>query len=352
MVLKCLALAIFLGFVTASVTSQDLPPAPGRFVNVGGHRMHFACAGAGSLTVVVENGLGDFSTDWSLVQPLVAAFTRICTYDRAGYAWSEPGPMPRTFDQLNVELHEGLKLLGEHGPFVLVGHSYGGLVIRHYAQIFPDDFSGMVLVETIHEDQRIPMGPAHAGLIRDDAKGRVIPAPRLAIRPEEKSVKAVPPSTEPLDPLRAKLSKQNQLVDSWAAAQPALEAAENSQKEWSAEYLAVMHNTPQKRILRNIPLIVLTRAQGGYDDRLGVPGVELEAERLHTQKLPADLSTNSVQLIVPSGHEMHLEVPEVVASAIHRVVLAVRTHQPLRQFQKLKIVGARLAQFVQSWRAP
>jgi hypothetical protein len=84
---------------------------------MGGHQIHFLCSGAGSpIVVVVEVGLGDFSTDWSLVQSQVAAFSRICVYDRAGYIWSEPGPMPRTYSQLNLEPHEGLKALGEREP--------------------------------------------------------------------------------------------------------------------------------------------------------------------------------------------------------------------------------------------
>src|SRR5262245_28848370 len=79
-------------------------PAPGKLVDLGGHRLHVWCTGKGSPTVVVENGLGDFSFDWVLVQRKVESFARICTYDRGGYAWSDPGPKPRSYDQLNLEL--------------------------------------------------------------------------------------------------------------------------------------------------------------------------------------------------------------------------------------------------------
>lgn len=321
-------LTVLLALNTSSANPQSAPPPPGTLINVGGHRMHFLCVGSGSPAVVVESGLGDFSTDWSLVVSRVASFTRICVYDRAGYAWSEPGPLPRTFDQLNLELHEGLKILGEHGPFVLVGHSFGGPVIRHYASLYPSDVAGMVLVDTVQEDQRIPMGP-HAARIRDSATGRSILAPRLETHPDEKSAKSAPPSTEPLDPLHLKLSKQNQLIDLWASAQPSLEAAENSQKEWSSESLALMHATPQRGILGAIPLVVLTRARSGYDENLDVPVSQLDEERLRTQRLLTELSSNSIQIIIPSGHQMHLEVPDLVASAIHRAVIAIRTQRPL-----------------------
>jgi pimeloyl-ACP methyl ester carboxylesterase len=118
------AIVLSAGFVLAASTSEPKPP--GRLADLGGHRLHVNCTGKGSPTVVVETGLGDFSFDWVLVQSRVSAFARICTYDRAGYAWSDPGPKPRTFSQLNLELRDALSKLGEPGPFVLVGHSYGG----------------------------------------------------------------------------------------------------------------------------------------------------------------------------------------------------------------------------------
>jgi pimeloyl-ACP methyl ester carboxylesterase len=335
---SCLGLSRFLlafgllasALVAARSRAQTVPRPPGKLVDVGGHRMHVWCSGAGSPVVVVENGLGDFSTDWSLVASRVAGFTRICVYDRAGYAWSEPGPLPRTFDQINLELHEALLKLGEHGPFVLVGHSYGGAVVRNFPVAYPRDVAGLVLVDTIHEDQRIPMGPSHLGLIRDDAKGRAIRKPRLQIEPQEKITKGAPPSTDPLDEDHLKLPKEDQLVDLWAEAQPSLEAAENSQREWSAEYFAKFHSMPQKRIFGGLPLIVLTREKLGYEGDASVPTEQLENERLTTQKKLTELSSNSIQIMVPSGHQMHLEAPDSVAAAIRKIVTAIRTKQALK----------------------
>ena len=154
-----------------------LPP-PGRLVDL---------AGKGSPTVVVENGLGDFPFDWILVQQKVQAFTRICTYDRAGYAWSDPGPKPRTFDQLNLELHDALHRLGERGPYILVGHSFGGGVVRRYAAKYRSEVAGMVLAEIVPEDQRIPMGP-NVARIRDFATGRAIPAPHESIAASDRKL--------------------------------------------------------------------------------------------------------------------------------------------------------------------
>lgn len=325
------ALAIpFALLIRCPIYRAQTPPPPGKLVTVGGHKIHFLCSGASSPTVVVEVGLGDFSTDWSLVQSQVATFSRICVYDRAGYAWSEPGPMPRTYAQLNLELHEGLKALGERGPFILVGHSFGGPVVRHYPLIYPKEVGGIVLVDTVHEDQHIPMGPQHAGMIREFASGRPIPAPRLQIREEEKTTKTAPPSTEPLDDDHKKLSPENQKIDLWASSQPLLEAAENSQRDWSTESMQLLHSKKQKGTLGVIPLIVLTREHGGYQD-MDIPAAQLEHERLSTQQQLTELSSNSLQILVPGGHQMHLEVPDVVASAIRTIVFAIREKRSLKK---------------------
>ena len=113
------------GMVAAQQNKSDSAeiayPPLGKLVDAGGHLLHLNCTGKGSPTVVVENGSGDFSFIWSLVQPSVARFTRICTYDRAGSAWSEPGPNPRTFQQITTELHTALRNAKIKAPYVLVG---------------------------------------------------------------------------------------------------------------------------------------------------------------------------------------------------------------------------------------
>jgi hypothetical protein len=108
---------LLLGLSSLShATDQAAPPPPGKMIDLGGHHLHVHCTGHGSPLVVVETGLGDFSFDWTLVQARVARFTRICTYDRAGYAWSEPGPLPRSFAQINLELHDALKNSARRDP--------------------------------------------------------------------------------------------------------------------------------------------------------------------------------------------------------------------------------------------
>jgi pimeloyl-ACP methyl ester carboxylesterase len=128
----------------------------GRSVDIGGYKLNINCTGQGSPTVILESGLEVPAIGWRLVQPDIAKFTRVCSYDRAGYGWSDPGPMPRTSAQIVRELHTLLQNAGEQPPFVLVGHSFGGTNVRVYNALYPSDVVGMVLAEAGHEDLKLP----------------------------------------------------------------------------------------------------------------------------------------------------------------------------------------------------
>jgi len=307
---------------------SSIPANPGKLIDVGGHRMHLLCSGTGSPTVVVEAGIGDISTDWVFIQTAVSKFTRICTYDRPGYAWSEPGPLPRTYPQINLDLHELLAAAKEHGPFVLVGHSFGGPLVRSYAKIYPNEVAGLLLVDTIHEDQRIPI-MNKAVLLRGDAKGRAFPAPRRTMQPDDPKPQFGPATTAPVEPPLDKLPPTNQKIDQWAVAQPNLRIMAQSELEWSPESLALMAASPQKSSLGARPLIVLTRKDGGYDNNLDVPAAELEQERLSLQNKLVELSANGAHRILPCGHNMHIECPDSLADAIRTVVNSIRTGHKL-----------------------
>ena len=307
----------------------DTLKPPGKLVELSGHRLHVNCSGQGSPTVVVENGLGDFSFDWALVQSRVSQFTRICTYDRAGYAWSDPGPKPRSFAQLNLELRDALAKLGEHGPYVLVGHSYGGPVVRNFALTYPKETAGLVLVDSAFEGQRVPIGGGKTLRLGDGVKGLTPPAPREEMKDSDKpELSGLQPPQDPptLDPLYKALPPTEQAMQLWAQSLPTMEDAENSQRQWSVEYFAKWLATPQGGSLGDLPLIVLTRAEGGFGNNLDVPAAQLENERKEGQAKLAQLSHNSRQIMVRGGHNMELESPEAVSSAIHAVVEAVRRH--------------------------
>ena len=122
-------------------------PPPGRLIDIGGFRLHLHATGPKGRTVVFDAALGGSSISWTYVQPAVAEFARACTYDRGGFGWSDRAPLPRTASRLADELHTLLVRSGESPPFVLVGHSFGGLVARVFAGRYRDVTAGLVLVD-------------------------------------------------------------------------------------------------------------------------------------------------------------------------------------------------------------
>src|SRR5688572_3723581 len=137
----------------AEAADAKVYPPPGQLVDVGGYRLHINCTGTGSPTVVIDAGLGDWSTGWGFVQPEVAKTTRVCTYDRAGWAWSETGPLPRDAAQFAKELHTLLKNANIPGPYLMVGHSLGGLTVRVFVHDYSSEVVGVVLIDSMTPQQ-------------------------------------------------------------------------------------------------------------------------------------------------------------------------------------------------------
>ncbi|MGE5373423.1 MAG: alpha/beta fold hydrolase [Bacteroidota bacterium] len=129
-------------------------PPPGELVDVNGVRLHIHCTGSGGPTVVIDAGLGDWSTSWGgVVQPEVAKTTPVCTYDRAGMGWSEAGLLPRDAAHFARELHTLLQNANVPGPYVMVGHSLGGLPVRVFVHDYPAEVAGVVLIESMTPGQ-------------------------------------------------------------------------------------------------------------------------------------------------------------------------------------------------------
>jgi len=140
--------------IATEIDQREAFPGPGEMVDVGEHLLHLNCLGQGSPTIVLDGGWGYTSVEWSgWVQPEVAEHTRVCAYDRAGMGWSEPGPSPLDATRAASELHTLLQKADEEGPYVLVGHSLVGLYSRVYAERYPEEVAGMVLVDSTHPDQ-------------------------------------------------------------------------------------------------------------------------------------------------------------------------------------------------------
>jgi pimeloyl-ACP methyl ester carboxylesterase len=328
----------------AAIGGQDsvgLAPfsAPGRLIDVGGWRLHLNCtseARSTQPTVILEAGLGDFSVEWSLVQPGVARFARVCSYDRAGDGWSEFGPHPRTFRQIVYELHTLLERARERPPYVLVGHSYGGWLVRLYQSTYPSEVAGMVLVEAGAENPWRMMPDGRLVRSSDLASGQAIPSIRKSnpLRigdipyPALAQIRAGLPdaSRHANDPPRNKLPPEAQRMRTWALGQVGhIVAAVNP---FENEELALLREDRRKSEypLGDIPLIVITR---GLVDETGPDATALEAEHRRDQAAVAVLSRRGKQIIAAhSGHHVQLEEPDLVVSTIQQIIAMAQGRFP------------------------
>src|SRR5215475_7926265 len=186
MIVRLILLLLYL-FRTVNTPAQNATPPPfpppGKLVDIGGWRLHLNCTGeprAAQPTVILEAGLGDFSVEWSLVQPGVAKFARVCSYDRAGDGWSELGPHPRTLRQIVYELHTLLDRAGVKPPLALVGHSYGGWLVRLYASTYPTEVAGLALVEAGADNPRRILPDGKLRRSSDLMTGQPIPSVKVS----------------------------------------------------------------------------------------------------------------------------------------------------------------------------
>jgi pimeloyl-ACP methyl ester carboxylesterase len=321
--LSLAALPFFLGAVAAypQAKSEPEPALPGALVDVGGHRLHLYCTGQGGPTVVLEAGAGDFSFDWSLVRPSLAKVTRVCSYDRAGYAWSEPGPTPRSVRQIVAELRVLLTNARIAPPYVLVGHSLGGLVVRVYAAEHPAQVAGLVLIEATHEDNPIMLN-GKVLLLRSMSRGRQIPPVKMEAPAKDSTpARPQPPPPPTLDPPYDELPPDVQRVRIWAMQAPSYAAARSSEFDYLPEEVAEIHAQRVRGAgsLGDVPLIVLTRKDAPPDH------AARQADLL-------SLSRNSKQeLAATRDHHVQLADPDAVVRAVNDVLAAVRQNIPLKR---------------------
>lgn len=336
------ALLLQSGFVVAqqSTTSRTSQPL-GRLIDIGGYRLHINLTGKGKPTVVLIAGSGDFSFDWSLVQPAVSRFSRVCSYDRAGLAWSDLGPTPRTMRQEAYELHLLLEKAKLKAPFVLVGHSIGGLIARVYAAEYPQEVAGMILVDSTTEDTTLNY-QGKIVRVRDSAAGRPIPAvqtitsspPKPPTEDDRKQAEfnkqifGAPKIESPFD----KLPRNIQTLRLWALNNPKLSAATDD--FWAEELQAMLvarSKTPYQ--LGEIPLVVLIGRKKAGETPQGITAEEwkrLSDEKRKQKTELANLSRNSKVIIAEkSGHHIQLEEPELIVNAIRQVIDSVRKRAKL-----------------------
>jgi pimeloyl-ACP methyl ester carboxylesterase len=292
-------------------------PQIGTSYDIGGRTLNMFCSGSGNPAVIIDTGAGEPGYAWSHIQPELARFTRACWYDRAGTGWSDAGPYPRDSEAIARDLHELVQRAGVAPPYVLAGHSFGGLTARVYSRLYPDDVAGMVLIESAHEGE-----PERAPR---EYRGRT--APRWAWRPLHILLRAgarfgvirLFTETPPLPADTARRTRE-QIV----AALRAFPLA--SAYVWS-EGIVNQRSYAEAHVATppgHWPLLVLTRgAPVSTDPRI------VAWENVWRNELQAGLtrlSTRGSQIIVQnSGHGIPDEAPAAVVDAIRTVVVRARS---------------------------
>ena len=302
-------------------------PQDGRSVALGGDypgtTLNLNCTGTGSPTVILDSGLGLPAATWELVQRDVATFTRVCSYDRAGYGWSSELPMPRTSGAVARELHALLAASRESAPYVLVGHSFGGYNVRVYTSRYPTDVAGLVLVDASQEDAD---GAEPASMKKSDEELRATLIWQRTLAPVLIRI-GVARFVFPAVPL-GKLSEETREKVAYLNLQSKFARAAISELEAFSQSGDEVRATGT---LGNRPLVVLTAGQEPDGAHLQ-KGVSLaEARAFHQvwvndlQVRLARLSTRGRQVIVPdSNHGIPVERPDAVAAAIRDVCGEVR----------------------------
>jgi len=326
-------LVMFLSGVSVLMaqTTNLLQPQPvGRLVDIGGRKLHLDCIGLGNPTVVLVHGTGAFSFDWGLVQPKVGTFGRVCSYDRAGNAWSDPVSTPQTFREMADDLHTLMRNAGETGPFVLVGHSGGGELVRVFAAAWPDDIGGAVLVDTGHPDA---LSIINGRLVRRTAENLIDLQPPVKSGDSAPQPTPVPARVEKIEPPYDKLPLEDQRFRLWAVSNGKVPPSGAKAEVESIQELRAAHERGDA-LFGDKPLVVISRATGGYRPIRGIVSQEqadlMERERIEHNRDLLKLSRSSKAIVADkSGHDIHLDQPELVIESIRAVRDAIRSHSHL-----------------------
>jgi pimeloyl-ACP methyl ester carboxylesterase len=285
-------------------------PMPGRLIDVGGHRLHLSCTGSGSPTVVLEPGAGEMSSTLGWIAPAVARDTRVCVYDRAGRGWSEPADASQDGQQIATDLHTLLQRGQVPGPYVLAGHSFGGLYVLTFAARYPDEVAGMVLIDSTAPASGVPGVASPGDRTSYDVTGRVSALASSSARLglgrlfAKLAASGLPPRSR--DEVSAKMATASSLrstIDEYVHASAAVRQA------------AALTDFADK------PLVVLT-AGSGHD-----------AAWTTAQNHLATLSTDSVHRVIAGATHEALIAEQRDAAATTRAVLdvasSVRSGEPL-----------------------
>jgi pimeloyl-ACP methyl ester carboxylesterase len=284
--------------------------------------MHLHCLGSGAPTVILEAGGGGFAIDWSLVQPEIARATRVCAYDRARYGWSDPSPVAEMPANVVRDLHALLAAAGEKPPYVMVGHSMGGVYVRIFQRRYPDEVAGMVLSDPSHEDDLFTMyqgRPLTIGSLTAEQLRETLPSGDVQVPLRE------PQTGAPFDALpavkyatRVELERRLLAADSSKPVPHAI-VVEAVEGQWAALSELQAAGRASSTVLGNLPVVVLTRGIGSRDG----------LRQAHAA-LASSSSNGRHRIVAGAGHEIHLYQPSAVIAAVLDVLESLRGGLALR----------------------
>jgi pimeloyl-ACP methyl ester carboxylesterase len=297
-------------------------PAPGQLIDIGGYKLHLFCTGTGTPTVLLEAGVGDTSLVWNDIQRELGKSVRTCSYDRGGLGWSDASPLPRDHDNEAAELHRLLERASVPPPYILVGHSYGGDLVRVYAGHFPEQVAGLVLVEASNEDKwsRIPGMLQQWQGYRKDCRKDVWRARFALLRFKH----------DPLSP---------SYPDDVRSVAESLSYMRNAVIANCDEYASLIGSGPLQvgavRSLGNVPLVVISAGKNIFKEDSAIPDRERAgAIWKQTQFEATSLSSRSRQVIASkSGHFVPHDQPALVIEQV------LDTLQQLRQEPRNDRIG-------------
>jgi len=275
---------------------------PGNMYDLGGYDLQMYCTGKGSPTVIIDTGLGSSSMEWLDIQHTIGKNTRICSYDRAGYGWSDGGPGPRDVELLANELHQLLAEAEIDPPYLMVGHSFGGYVVQYFTETHPDAVAGMVLIESSHPEQATRLKALLDSKDNNDES-----------RPRNESINHVMLSQSRGNPM----GTPAQIGEFLNSRRKAL----YSQMDELKHFAESGQQVAAKRPLPEMPLIVISRGQPVWTSAEGGKAAEVEWQQL--QKELSALTRQSERRIAQhSGHNVHQDQPDMVIEAINDVLAA------------------------------
>ncbi len=291
---------------------------PGGLYDVGGYEMHLYCTGHGSPTIVLDSGLGDDFTGWALVQPALSKVTEVCSYDRAGFGWSQSRPGVQDANAISSQLHQLLSVAGVHRPIILMGHSIAGLYLRAYAARFPDELDGLVFVDaaTPLQDDRVPRELVH---IQNEQR-RAMPWQKLLMTIGWYRLHGA------CTTIPNGFASYSAWIKADSCIPSQMDAIENELDAERVSGMETLHARPDP----GLPILIFSRDPEALEP--GWPPSVSKANAIvwnQMQEEEKDLSTQSFRIIAKgSHHPIQVERPDLINREVTAFVEQIRANHP------------------------